>query len=229
MASNQLEDEGGDDDADQRGDRRLEPAEAHLLQGEDGEGAGAGDQAGGEERDAEEQVEPERGADDLGDVGCHRHQLGLQPEADRGAPGEGLAAELGEVLAGRDPQLRRLGLDDHRDQVGGEDDPEQQVAELGAAGDVGGEVAGVDVGDGGDEGGAEEGPDAREAARVAVERAARGAGDSRLAGENILDCGLAGKVLLPRGLDDGRRLHRPFAPSTGGSRSGPGIGVPCGS
>ena len=48
----------------------------------------------------------------------HRDQLGLHPEADRGPPGEGLAAELGQVLAGRDPELRRLGLDQHRDQVG---------------------------------------------------------------------------------------------------------------
>ncbi len=124
------------------------------------EGAGAGDQPGREERDAEEQVEAERGADHLGDVAGHRDQLGLQPEADRGAAREPLAAELGEVLAGRDPQLRRLGLHDHRDQVRAEHHPEQQVAELGAAGDVGGEVAGVDVGDGGDEGRAEEGPDA---------------------------------------------------------------------
>ena len=64
----ELEDEGGDDDADQGGDPRLQPAEAHLLQGEDREGAGAGDQPGREERDAEEQVEAERGADHLGDV-----------------------------------------------------------------------------------------------------------------------------------------------------------------
>ena len=66
----------------------------------------------------------------------------------------------GQVPAGGDPELRRLGLDQHRHQVRGEDDPEQHVAELGAAGDVGGEVAGVDVRDRGDEGRAEEGPQA---------------------------------------------------------------------
>ena len=97
------------------------------------------------------------------------------------------AADLGEVLAGRDPELRRLGLDDHRDQVGREDDPEQQVAELGAAGDVGGEVARVDVGDGGDEGRAEEGPDARQAPWLSVERAPRRARDGGLARQDVLD------------------------------------------
>ena len=38
----QLDHEGGDDDADQGRDPRLQPAKAHLLQGEDREGAGAG-------------------------------------------------------------------------------------------------------------------------------------------------------------------------------------------
>ena len=212
----ELVDEGDDDDADQHRDRRLEPAEAAPLQGEQGEGADAGDQPGGEERDAEEQVEAERGADDLGQVAGHRDHLGLQPEADRGAAGEAFAAELGEVLAGGDAELRRLRLDQHRDQVGGEHDPEQQVAELGAAADVGGEVAGVDVGDGGDEGRAEEGPDAGEAAAVAVERAVGGVGDGGLAGERLLGLrALRGAV---------RRSRRAAV-----ARSGPGIGLPCGS
>ena len=95
--------------------------------------------------------------------------------------GNSCAAELGQVLAGRDPELRRLGLDDHPDQVRGEDDPEQQVAELGAGGDVRREVAGIDVGDRGDEGRAEERPEPREPAPLPVERAPGGVGDQRLA------------------------------------------------
>ena len=147
-------------------------------------------QAGGEQRDSEQQVEPERGADHLGDVGRHRDRLGLEPEADRGPAREVLAAELGKVLAGGDAELRRLGLDHHRDQVGREDHPEQQVAELGAAGDVGREVARVDVGDRGDERGAEERPDApRPAAAASSERRAAAA-TARLAGEDVLDLDL---------------------------------------
>ena len=152
----------------------------------------------------------------------HRDHLGLQPEADRGAAREALAAELGEVLAGRDPELRRLGLDQHRDQVGREHDPEQQVAELGAAGDVGGEVAGVDVGDGGDEGRAEEGPDAADAA-CCGRRASGGRAAATAASPGRTSSTVASAARRRR------RLHRrPLSPA-GGSRSGPGIGVPCGS
>ena len=151
------------------------------------EGAGAGEHPGREERDPEEQVEPQRGADHLGDVGRHRDHLGLEPEADRDPAREVLAAELGEVAAGRDAEFRRQGLDHHRDQVGDQDHPEQQVAEPGAGGDVGGEVTGVDVGDGGDEGGAEEGPEPAHPARITIEGAPRRGGDGGLAGEDVLD------------------------------------------
>ena len=72
------------------------------------------------------------------------------------APGEVVAAQLGQVPAGGQAQLGRQGLDQHRQQVGHHDDPDQQVAEPGAGGEVGGEVAGVDVRDRGDEGGAEQ-------------------------------------------------------------------------
>ena len=57
----------------------------------------------------------------------------------------------GRLLAGRDADLRREVLDQHRHQVGREQDPQQQVAVLRAAGDVRGEVARVDVGDARDE------------------------------------------------------------------------------
>ena len=70
--------------------------------------------------------------------------------------GKSLATELGQVAPGGDAELGRERLDQHRHQVAGDDDPEQQVAELRAALDVGGEVAGVHVGDAGDERRAEE-------------------------------------------------------------------------
>ena len=41
-------------------------------------------------------------------------------------------ADLGQVLARRDPELRRQRLDDHRHQVRSEHDPQERVAELGA-------------------------------------------------------------------------------------------------
>ena len=143
--------EAQQDHAEHPGDGQLEAAVAAVLQREDGEGDDGGDEARGEQRDAEQQVQRDRRADELGQVGGHRDQLGLDPQADGHRPREALAAQLGQVLAGGGADLGRQRLDQHRHQVRGQDHPQQQVAELGAAGDVRGEVAGVDVGDGGDE------------------------------------------------------------------------------
>ena len=43
------------------------------------------------------------------------------------------ATLLGQVLTGGDAELGRERLDQHRHQVAGDDDPQQHVAELGAA------------------------------------------------------------------------------------------------
>jgi len=42
-------------------------------------------------------------------------------------PGELLAADLGQVVPGGDPELRREGLNEHRHQVRGDDHPDQRV------------------------------------------------------------------------------------------------------
>jgi hypothetical protein len=47
-------------------------------------------------------MKPAIGADELRDVGRHRDQLGLHPQADRDPSREALAAHLGEVALGRD-------------------------------------------------------------------------------------------------------------------------------
>ena len=62
-----------------------------------------------------EQIQPERCAEELGDVGRHRHDLGLDPHP----PGErtrpARSDRLGQVLVGDDPELGRQVLDQHRD------------------------------------------------------------------------------------------------------------------
>ncbi len=77
-----LQGERADDDADQRRDHGLEPPEPARLQREDRERGSAREQRGGEERDVEEELEADRGADELGDVGRHRDDLRLDPEQD---------------------------------------------------------------------------------------------------------------------------------------------------
>ena len=143
------------DDPQHRRDRQLEAAEAAPLQLENRERDHSGDQARRQQRHAEQQVQTQGGAEKLGDVRRHRHHLGLHPHAPRDRAREPRAHHLGEVVIGDDAELRREVLDQHRDQVRGQDHPQQQIAELGAALDVRGEVAGIDIGDRGHEGGPE--------------------------------------------------------------------------
>src|SRR5207244_4105207 len=58
----------------------------------------------------------------------------------------------GEIAPRRDARLRGEVLDQHRHEVRGKHNPQQEIAELRSAGDVRREVAGVDVGHARDEG-----------------------------------------------------------------------------
>jgi hypothetical protein len=148
--------EAADDQGQQTDDRLLEAAVPAGLQREDRERRDRGDEPGGQQRHAEEQVERDRRPDELREVGGHSDQLGLHPQAPGHRPRQMLAAQLGEVAARGDAELRRQVLDQHRHEVRGDDDPQQQVAVPGAARDVRREVAGVDVGDRGHERGPEQ-------------------------------------------------------------------------
>ena len=112
----------------------------------------------GVEQGAEEEVEADGGAEEFGEIGGDGGDFCGDPEDEGGGSREVLAAVLRQGEAGNDAQLGGEVLDEHGHGVRPEQNPEQAVAELRAAEDVGGEVAGVDVGDGGDEGGAEVGP-----------------------------------------------------------------------
>ena len=180
----QLERERRNDHADEHGDHRLQLPEAGGLQQEDRERGDDGDHRAPAERDPEQEAEPERRAQHLGQVGRHRDHLRLQPQAERDAAGELLAADLGEVVARRDPQLRRERLDEHRHQVRAQHRPEQQVPELRAAGDVGGEVARVEIRNGRDERRADERPQRAQTVALAVQGLLRRLHRRRLAREN---------------------------------------------
>jgi len=139
------------DEPEHGGDRQLEAAVAARLEGEDPEGDDRGDQAGREQRYAEQEVERDRRAHELGEVGGDRHHLGLEPQPEGHRSGHRVAAQLGQVAFGGDPDLRRQVLHEHGDHVGPDDHPHEEIAVPGSRGDVGGEVARVDVGDRGDE------------------------------------------------------------------------------
>src|SRR5437588_490381 len=63
--------------------------------------------AGREQRHVEEEVEAERGAEELRDVGRHRHHLRLHPEPAARPARVVVTAELRKAPVGDDPELRR--------------------------------------------------------------------------------------------------------------------------
>jgi len=88
-----------------------------------------------------------------------------------------IAAHLREILAGYDAELGRKRLEQHRDQIGDQNHPEQGVAVFGAGLNVGGEIARIDIGDRGDDrrtGKRRIGPPGAPAAAVAGEHRAPG-------------------------------------------------------
>ena len=144
-----------EDDPKQRADRELELAKAQRLEPEDPKRDHACHQPGHEQRHPEQQVQPDRGAEELRDVGRHRHDLGLHPHPEGERAVVFGSHDLGIVEVGDNPELGRQVLDHHRDEVRRQHDPQQDVAELRAALHVGGEVPRVDVRDRGDERGTE--------------------------------------------------------------------------
>ena len=117
----------------------------------------------------------------------------------------------GRFLRGGDAELRAHRLDEHRHEVRGEDDPEQQVAVPRAGGHVRGEVARVDVRDRGDERRAEERPDAAEPAPFAGERRLRGREHTRLAREDVVERMLRSRAVV---LARARHLSQPLVGSS---------------
>ena len=99
------------DDPQQRRDRQLEAAEAAPLQLENRKRNHPRDQAGRQERHTEQQVQPQRGTEKLGDVRRHRDQLGLHPHAPCDGAGKAGADHLRQVVVGDDPELGREVLD----------------------------------------------------------------------------------------------------------------------
>ena len=161
----QLDQVADGDHADERRDQHLDRPEAAALQQQHGVGQGEGDQQAGQQRQAEQQAEADGGAERFGEVGRHRGDLAGDPHGVDQRAGEMRAAELRQALAGDDAELGRQRLEQHRHQVGEQHDPQQQIAELRAALDVGGEIAGVHVGDRGDHRRSGERQEAAQAAR----------------------------------------------------------------
>ena len=84
----------------------LDPAEAEALHPQDQEHVERGDDHADLERNAEQQIEPDRRADHLGEVGRADRDLGQQPQRPRHRARERVAAGLRQIAAGADAQPR---------------------------------------------------------------------------------------------------------------------------
>jgi hypothetical protein len=102
--------------------RGPEPA---ALQSKNQKGDDPGEETGGKERDAKEQVEAESGPEELCKIGGHGNDLGENPQSQHHRRSEAVPYQLGEVPAGSDPKLGRQRLDEHRGEVRSYDAPEQ--------------------------------------------------------------------------------------------------------
>jgi hypothetical protein len=145
------------DGGDEHRDEGLDVAEALVLQIEHGEHVGAHDEAARDERDAEEQLQADGGADDLGEVARGDGDFAEEPLEPDDGQGIVVAAGLGEIAAGDDAELDAEVLQQNGHEIGDENDAQQRVAELRAALQVGGPVARVHVTDRDEKAGAGEG------------------------------------------------------------------------
>ena len=152
-ADEQAGDETHGDDGQQSDHHELErPLAAPRLHREQQHRDDANDQAAEQQRDVEEDLQRDRPADHLGQVGGGGDELGLRPVQQPDRPGgEPGAEDLRQARAGHQTELGREVLHQHRHSVGGDQHPDQQIAVLRAGGEVGRDVAWVDVSDRGHE------------------------------------------------------------------------------
>ena len=138
--------DGGDQSADNHfGRTKPSPFEHQNAVGQHRRDAHAGEQ-----RNVQDQRKTDGAAEEFGEVGRHRRHFADDPQGVDDRLRKMLAAHLGEIAPGDDAELGRQRLEQHRDRIGHQHDPQQRVAVFRAGLDVGGEIAGVHIGDRGD-------------------------------------------------------------------------------
>ncbi len=143
-----LNPEADRDHHQQRDDEGLEETETAVHQDEQQERIERREQRAADQRDAEQELQRDRGADDLGEIAGDDRRLAGQPQQEVHRRRIGGAAGLREVAVGDDAEPCRQRLQQDRHQIREQDDGEQRVAELRPAGEVGRPIAGVHVADG---------------------------------------------------------------------------------
>src|SRR5262249_478399 len=143
--------------AEQGHHERFDPAKAQLLHGQNKKNIERSDDDADFQRNVEKKIEADRGAYHFGKVRRTDGDLGQQPKRKRHGAGKGVAAGLGEIAPGADPQPRAERLQQDCHEVRKQRDREQHVAELRAAGERSRPIARVHVADGDEIAGPEKG------------------------------------------------------------------------
>ncbi len=136
------------DAEDEEDDQALDVAEAAMLQRQDHDDVERRQADAGDERQPEEKIERNGGAENFGQVAGGNRHLAQEPERDRRRSRVRVTTGLREIPSARDPESCRQRLQHDRHQVRQHDHAEQRVAEPGAASDVCRPVPGVHVADG---------------------------------------------------------------------------------
>ena len=114
---NNLQPEADADGHDERDDQCLGVAKAFVLKQQDHQHIERGDANSPDERNAKEQIQGDGRADHFGEIARRDGQFADDPKA----KGDGLAvvvaAGLGEVASGRDPQFEGEALEQDRHEV----------------------------------------------------------------------------------------------------------------
>ena len=147
LRQQELDADTGGDRQHEHGHERFQPAVAQAGQRQQDEHIERGDDRAKEEGDAEEDLQGDGRTEELGEIHGDDAQLGREPEELADGGRITLPTGLGEVEAGGDVEAHAEVLEQDRHQVRQQDDPEQRVAEPGAAREVGRPVARIHVAD----------------------------------------------------------------------------------
>ena len=147
LGENELGHEAAGDHQQQSDDEGFEVACPILQQAQDHQGADRSDGDAPAERNAEQQLQGDRGAQQLRQVAGDDGELAQRPQRDGDPRREMLAAQLREVAPGGDAELGAEILQQHGHHAGQQHDRQQRIAEGRSAGEVGRPVARIHVAD----------------------------------------------------------------------------------
>ena len=143
----QFVDEAAGDHHEQRDDEGFELAEAALLEQQDQQHIEGGEADAPDQRQPEQQLQRDGGADHLRQIARDDRQFAHHPEQKTDRAAVAVAAGLRQIAPRDDPELCRERLQQDRHDVGQQDHRQQRVAEGRPAGEIGGPVAGIHIAD----------------------------------------------------------------------------------